>query len=80
MFLDFTKGHWVDLYGQLWLPAAMPEPELRTMTMDLPDGTVLPDNVPNARRQSFTFFCETYIGVDRDAVQNPKNHLRQWNP
>lgn len=58
MFLDFTKGHWVDIYGQRWLPAPMPQPELRTMTMDLPDGAHLPDNIPNARRQSFSFFAK----------------------
>jgi hypothetical protein len=56
MFLDFTKGHWVDIYGQRWPPGAMPQPELRTMTMDLPEGTTLPDNIPNSRRQSFAFF------------------------
>ena len=58
MFLDFTKGHWVDIYGQRWLPGAMPQPELRTMTMDLPEGTSLPADVLNARRQSFAFFTK----------------------
>jgi hypothetical protein len=58
MFLDFTKGHWVDIYGQRWLPGAMPQPELRTMTMDLPEGRKMPDNIPNARRQSLGFFAK----------------------
>jgi hypothetical protein len=58
MFLDFTKGHWVDIYGQRWLPGAMPQPELRTMTKDLPEGTSLPADVPNARRQSLAFFAK----------------------
>lgn len=58
MFLDFTKGHWIDIYGQRWLPGAMPQPELRTMTADLADGTTLPDDIPNSRRQSFAFFAK----------------------
>jgi len=58
MFLDFTKGHWVNIYGQRWLPGTMPQPDLRTMTMDLPEGTSLPADVPNARRQSIAFFAK----------------------
>jgi hypothetical protein len=58
MFLEFTKGHWINIYGQRWLPGAMPQPELRTMTMDLPEGTTLPDDIPNYRRQSFAFFTK----------------------
>ncbi len=58
MFLDFTKGHWIDVYGQRWLPHAMPQPELRTMTMDLEKGQPLPGDMPNARRQSFGFFVK----------------------
>jgi hypothetical protein len=72
MFLDFTKGHWVDLYGQLWLPAAMPQPELRTMTKDLPKGTMLPDNVPNAKRQSFTFFSKLIAAWIAMRFKTPK--------
>jgi hypothetical protein len=58
MCLDFTKGHWIDIYGQRWLPGEMPQPKLRTMTMDLPKGTTLPYNIPTARRQSLAFFTK----------------------
>jgi Family of unknown function (DUF6151) len=58
MFLDFTKGHWINIYGQRWQLGATPVPELRTMTMDLPDGTTLPDDIPNSRRQSLMFFAK----------------------
>jgi hypothetical protein len=58
MFLDFTKGHWVDIYGQRWLPGDMPQPELRTMTMDLPKSAQLPGDIPNAKRQSLAFFTK----------------------
>ncbi len=57
VFLEFQNGHWLSLYGCLWAQGALPELEVRTMTMDLPVGTVLPDDVPNARRQSFSFMA-----------------------
>lgn len=60
MFLEFTKGHWIDIYGIRWLPGEMPRPEMRTMTMDLPDRAQLPDDIPNPRRQSFTFFAKIF--------------------
>lgn len=72
MFLDFTKGHWIDIYGQRWLPGAMPQPELRTMTMDLPEGTMLPDNIPNARRQSLTFFVKLFWAWIAMKLRTPK--------
>lgn len=58
VFLEFQGGHWLSLYGLLWPAEALPPLELRTMTSDLPAGTVLPDDVPNGRRQSFSFFAK----------------------
>ncbi|MDM0110695.1 hypothetical protein QTI66_00960 [Variovorax sp. J22R133] len=55
VYLDFQGGHWLSLYGCLWPRETLPALEMRTMTMDLPEGTALPDDVPNARRQSFAF-------------------------
>ena len=66
MLLDFQKAHWIDVYGQRWLPGPMPEPELRAMTSDLPDGTRLPDDIPNHKRQSVGFFAKlvgAWIGM-----------------
>lgn len=72
MFLDFTNGHWIDIYGQRWLPGPMPQPELRTMTMDLPAGAALPDNVPNARRQSAAFFGKLILAWMAMGLRTPK--------
>ncbi len=58
VFLDFEKGHWLSLYGGLWPPGTLPRLEMRTMASDLPDASVLPDDVPNARRQSLAFFAK----------------------
>ncbi len=57
VFLEFQKGHWLSLYGHLWPEGTLPPPELRTMTSDLPDASVLSDDVPNAKRQSVLFFA-----------------------
>lgn len=57
-FLEFQSGHWLSLYGGLWPAHALPALEMRTMVMDLPAGTTLPDDVPNASRQSFSFFAK----------------------
>jgi hypothetical protein len=72
MFLDFTKGHWIDIYGQRWLHGAMPQPELRTMTSDLAEGTTLPDNIPNSRRQSLAFFAKLMSAWIAMRLKTPK--------
>jgi len=58
VFLDFENGHWLSLYGCLWPAGTLPPPELRTMTSDLPDRSVLPDDLPNGKRQSISFFAK----------------------
>lgn len=55
VFLEFQSGHWLSLYGSLWPVGRRPALQMRTMAMDLPAGTVLPDDVPNARRQPASF-------------------------
>lgn len=57
VFLEFKGGHWLSLYGGLWAWGTLPALDVRTMTMDLPAGTVLPDDAPNARRQSLPFMA-----------------------
>ncbi len=56
MFLEFSQGHWLSLYAGLWPNGSRPPLEMRTMATDLPPGISLPDDVPNARKQSFRFF------------------------
>ena len=58
VFLEFENGHWLSLYGGLWPQDTLPPLELRTMTSDLPAGTLLDDAVPNGRRQSVSFFAK----------------------
>lgn len=58
VLLEFQNGHWLSLYGCLWEPGALPALEVRTMTVDLPDPSVLDDSVPNLPRQSGRFFAK----------------------
>ncbi len=58
IFLEFQNGHWLSLYGRLWPEDVRPPISLRTMTSDLPPGTALPDDVPNARTQNAAFFAK----------------------
>jgi hypothetical protein len=58
LFTEFENGHWLSLFSALWPQGSRPEPNLRTMTSDLPPGTVLPDDIPNHRRQSGRFFAK----------------------
>lgn len=58
VFLEFQGGHWLSLYGCLWPKGTLPPLELRTMTSDLADPTVLPNDVGNGKRQSLTFYAK----------------------
>lgn len=58
VFLEFKNGHWLSLYGCLWGKQTPPPLDLRTMTSDLPDDAVLPDDVPNAKRQSVSYIAK----------------------
>ncbi|MGH6837701.1 MAG: GFA family protein [Methylocella sp.] len=58
VFLEFLNGHWLSLYGCLWPEGTLPPLDLRTMTSDLPDFPALADDVPNAKRQSVSFFAK----------------------
>jgi hypothetical protein len=57
VFLEFTSGHWLSIYGGLWPPASLPPLEMRTMTRSRPEGVELPADVPNPRTHTFTFYA-----------------------
>jgi hypothetical protein len=56
--LDFTKGHWLSFYSCLWSAHTLPPVQMRTMTRDALEGTILSDGVPNHRRYAFSFFAK----------------------
>ena len=72
VFLEFKGAHWLNLYGCLWPAGTLPPLETRTMTIDLPDASVLPDNVPNAKRQPVSFFVKLLSSWIAMGFRSPK--------
>lgn len=72
MILDFTDGHWVDLYGHLWPEGMLPPLQMRTMTGDLDDPTALPDDVPNLKAHSAGFFVRLVGAWAAMGFRHPK--------
>jgi hypothetical protein len=72
VFLEFQNGHWLSLYGGLWPEGTLPPIELRTMTSDLPDAAVLSNDVPNGKRQSFSFFAKLFGAWVAMGFRSPK--------
>ncbi len=75
VFLEFKHGHWLSLYTCLWRDAKPPALEMRTMTSDLPDPSVLPNNVPNAKRQSGAFFLRLLKAWVAMGFKSPKMEI-----
>lgn len=57
VFLELENGHWLSLYAGLWPDGALPPTELRTMTSDLPEGTMLSADIPYGKWQTTKFFA-----------------------
>ena len=76
VFLEFAGGHWLSLYAHLWPTAARPPLQLRTMTKDLPPGTSLPTDVPNANTQSARFMVKLLTAWIAMGFRAPKVPLR----
>lgn len=72
MMLEFQGGHWFSLYGQLWAEGQRPVPEFRTMTDDLDDPSVLPDDVPNLKQHSLAFYRRLFGAWVKMGFRNPK--------
>jgi hypothetical protein len=61
VFLEFKGGHWLSIYGLLWSAGDRPPAAMRTMTRDLPDRSVLPNDIPNLKTQSPGFFATLFF-------------------
>lgn len=71
VYLEFKGGHWLSLYGGLWPDGTLPPLEMRTMVSDLPEGAVLPNDVPNAKKQSLGFFAKLLAAWVAMGFRNP---------
>lgn len=60
IFLEFTNGHWLSVYGGLWPAASLPALEIRTMTRDRPKGVELSNDVPNPSTHTISFYAKLF--------------------
>jgi hypothetical protein len=72
VFLEFENGHWLSLYSGLWPPGALPLPDLRTMTSDLPNSAALTDAVPSGKRQTAMFYAKLLSAWIAMGFKSPK--------
>ncbi|SDF97868.1 Uncharacterized conserved protein [Celeribacter baekdonensis] len=73
VYLEFKGGHWLSLYGGLWPEKTMPPPTMRTMASDLPDSVSLPNDIPNAKKQSLVFFAKLFGAWVAMGFRTPKS-------
>lgn len=72
VFLEFENGHWLSLYSGLWPQGALPPPDLRTMTGDLPNDATLADDVPSGKRQTALFYAKLLRAWIAMGFKSPK--------
>lgn len=72
VFLEFNGGHWLSLYGGLWPEGTLPPLEIRTMTSDLQDASILSGDVPKFKRQSISFIAKLFGAWVAMGFRNPK--------
>ncbi|MAM61883.1 hypothetical protein [Maritimibacter sp. UBA3975] len=58
MYLEFEKGHWLSIYAARLPEAARGPVACRTMTKDLPESVVLPQDVPNPKTHTPGFMLK----------------------
>lgn len=58
VFLEMKGAHWISLYLHLWPERARPKAQMRTMVGDLPDAFGLPDDIPNLKTHTISFYAK----------------------
>jgi hypothetical protein len=59
MFLDFTKGHWLNVY-RARIPGAVRPLEMRVMTSERRQGVAPPEDAPNYATRSGKFMWKLF--------------------
>ncbi|MEK1889448.1 MAG: DUF6151 family protein [Phyllobacterium sp.] len=72
MFLEMKGAHWLSIYLHLWPDEARPSAEMRTMTGDLADISHLPDNIPNLKSHTVSFYAKLFWAWVAMGFRNPK--------
>ncbi|OCC02287.1 hypothetical protein BA190_24885 [Labrys sp. WJW] len=58
VFLEMKGAHWLSLYSHLWPEEARPKPQMRTMVGDLIDASRLPNDIPNLKTHTISFYAK----------------------
>ena len=61
MYLQMKGGHWASIYGTLWDEDQRPAPQMRTLTVDSPELSVLSNDIPNLKTHSITFYWRLFM-------------------
>lgn len=69
-------GHWVSLYSQLWPEGQMPRVDMRTMTGDLEDPSILPNDVPNLKQHPLSFYAKLFGAWAAMKFGNPQIEVK----
>lgn len=72
VFLEMKGAHWLSLYLHLWPETVRPKAELRTMTGDLPTPSGLPDDIPNLKSHTVSFYAKLFGAWAAMGFRNPK--------
>ena len=72
LFLEMNGAHWLSVYLHLWPEGVRPKPELRTMVGDLPDPSVLPDDIPNRKSHTIGFYAKLAGAWAAMGFRNPR--------
>lgn len=71
MFLDFTSGHWLNVYRDRLSPDAPPL-EIGVMAKDLPAGTIRPDRLPTYSTHPAAFMIKLLASWAAMGFRRPK--------
>lgn len=72
VLLDFSGGHWFSLCGLFWPKEYFPKLEIRAMTRSKSQGVELPDNVPNPKTHTFSFYVSLFRAWVAMGFKTPK--------
>ena len=69
IFMELKGGHWLSIYAALWHPNERPKLEMRTMAGTRDD---LPNDVPNLKTHSLSFYGRLFGAWARMGFRNPE--------
>jgi hypothetical protein len=72
IFLEMKGAHWLSLYLHLWAEHDKPKPEMRTMTGDLTNASKLPNDMPNLKSHTASFYAKLFWAWIEMRFRNPK--------